>query len=81
MKELQANSFKVENIQDLAKFAEYSLMNTLNCDPDATEDGVDYSPRQVFTGHYVPVKSTPIEEAIYISHSRLSLVNLVFLIP
>ncbi|MFO8142292.1 MAG: protein adenylyltransferase SelO family protein, partial [Marinobacter sp.] len=42
----------------------------LNCDPDANANGVDYAPRQVFTGHYVPVKPTPIEAPDYVSHSK-----------
>jgi uncharacterized protein YdiU (UPF0061 family) len=45
-------------------------MDTLNCDPDATEDGADYTPRQVFTGHYVPVKPTPIKDPEYVTHSK-----------
>ncbi len=45
-------------------------MDTLNCDPDATENGVDHEPRQVFTGHYVPVNPTPIKEPEYIAHSK-----------
>lgn len=45
-------------------------MDTLNCDPDATENGVDHKPRQVFTGHYVPVDPTPIKEPEYVAHSK-----------
>ena len=45
-------------------------MDTLNCDPDATENGADYAPRQVFTGHYVPVNPTPIKDPEYIAHSK-----------
>ncbi|MDF1884090.1 YdiU family protein [Sulfurimonas sp. SAG-AH-194-C21] len=61
---------KVQTLQDLAKLVDYSLMNTLNCDPDATEDGVDHSPREVFSGHFVPVKPTPIKNPKYIAHSK-----------
>lgn len=67
------NCFAVTNIStlaDLAKLANYSLMDTLNCDPDATEDGADYAPRQVFSGHYVPVNPTPIKDPEYITHSK-----------
>lgn len=60
----------VENLSDLAELVNYSLMEGLNCDPDAREDGIDYSPRQVFSGHYVPVKPTPIENPHYIAHSK-----------
>ena len=45
-------------------------MDTLNCDPDATANGADYAPRQVFSGHYVPVNPTPIKDAEYIAHSK-----------
>ncbi|MEW5011276.1 MAG: hypothetical protein AB1Y22_06890, partial [Cycloclasticus sp.] len=45
-------------------------MDTLNCDPDATENGADHAPRQVFTGHYVPVNPTPIKDPEYVAHSK-----------
>jgi uncharacterized protein YdiU (UPF0061 family) len=57
-------------LQDLAKLANYSLMDTLNCDPDATKAGDNHAPRQVFTGHYVPVKPTPILDPEYVAHSK-----------
>ena len=60
----------IKTLNDLAKFADYSLMQNLNRDPDATSDGEDYHPRQVFTGHYVPVKPTAIENPQYITHSK-----------
>jgi uncharacterized protein YdiU (UPF0061 family) len=59
----------VTTLDDLAKLANYSLMDTLNCDPDATENGLDHTPRQVFTGHYVPVNPTPIQDPEYVTHS------------
>ena len=70
MKETNKTSAMVETLDDLAALADYSLMSTLNADPSATTDGVDHDPRQVFRGHYVPVKSTPIENPVYISHSK-----------
>ncbi len=60
----------VSTLDDLAGLADYSLMESLNCDPDATLDGADHDPRQVFTGHYVPVKPTPIEAPEYIAHGK-----------
>jgi len=60
----------VLTLDDLAKYVNYSLMETLNCDPDAKANGVDYTPRQVFMGHYVPVKPTPIENPEYVAHSK-----------
>jgi len=60
----------VSTIDNLAKLANYSLMDTLNCDPDAKANGDDYESRQVFTGHYVPVNPTPIKNPEYIMHSK-----------
>ncbi|GGC06617.1 hypothetical protein GCM10011352_36050 [Marinobacterium zhoushanense] len=45
-------------------------MDTLTCDPEATDDGVDQAPRQVFSGHYVPVQPTPIDDPEYVAHSK-----------
>ncbi|MBL1276327.1 MAG: YdiU family protein [Ectothiorhodospiraceae bacterium] len=45
-------------------------MDTLKCDPEAKENGADHAPRQVFTGHYVPVNPTPINEPEYVAHSK-----------
>lgn len=70
MIEKKEGSKMIETLDDFAKTANYSLMETLHCDPDATKDGVDHAPRQVFTGHYVPVNPTPIKEPHYIAHSK-----------
>jgi uncharacterized protein YdiU (UPF0061 family) len=60
----------IKTLNDLAPLANYSLMDRLKSNPDAKEDGVDHAPRQVFSGHYVPVKPTPIENPKYITHSK-----------
>ena len=60
----------VVTLDDLAKLADYSLLDTLKCDPDAKANGADHAPRQVFTGHYVPVNPTPINEPEYVAHSK-----------
>ena len=44
-------------------------MSNLKADPDATDDGVDHFPRQVFSGHFVPVTPTPMTDPDYVSHS------------
>ena len=44
-------------------------MDTLRADPDSTRDGNDHHPRQVFSGHFVPVTPTPLEAPEYVSHS------------
>ena len=55
---------------DFAQRADYSLLDSLLADPQATEDGQDHRPRQVFSGHYVPVTSTALPEPHYIAHSQ-----------
>lgn len=66
----QETGLEVASIEELAPMADYSLMDRLNCDPDATLDGLDQKPRQVFSGHYVPVRPTPIETPEYVAHSE-----------
>ena len=61
----------INTLGELAMCADYSLMETLNCDPDATETGVDHAPRQVFSGHYVPVNPTPLNRPEYVAHSKI----------
>jgi len=60
----------VATLDDLAPLADYSLMDTLNCDPEGNANGADYAPRQVVSGHYVPVKPTPIENPEYVAHGK-----------
>ncbi|MFT5782351.1 MAG: hypothetical protein ACI9EB_001739 [Pseudomonas sp.] len=67
----QATNATDATLDNLAKLANCSLMDTLNCDPEATANGADHAPRQVFSGHYVPVKPTPIEEPEYVAHSQI----------
>ncbi len=70
MKSIKTNYVEVETLDDLTALADYSLMDTLSADPEATEDGVDHDPRQVFSGHFVPVNPTAIEDPMYIAHSK-----------
>jgi uncharacterized protein YdiU (UPF0061 family) len=60
----------LSTLEELAMLVSYSFVDTLNCDPDAKVDGVDHAPRQVFSGHYVPVKPTPIKNPEYVAHSK-----------
>lgn len=60
----------ISNLDNLAKLANYSFMDTLKADPDATANGADHLPRQVFSGHYVPVSPTPLENPEYVAHSK-----------
>jgi len=70
MQSTNKTSVEVETLYDLAALADYSLMDTLSADPEAAADGFDHAPRQVFSGHYVPVNPTPIEDPKYIAHSK-----------
>lgn len=60
----------IESLEDLAGYADFSLLRSLNCDPDAKPDGIDQYPRQVCSGHYVPVKPSPIADPDYVAHSH-----------
>ena len=70
MNNTKQNTPTIKTLNDLAPFANYSLMDTLTPDPNATQDGIDHNPRQVFSGHFVPVNPTPIDEPVYIIHSK-----------
>ena len=54
---------------DFAERADYSLLNSLRPDPQASGDGHDHRPRQVFSGHYVPVTPTPLAAPEFVAHS------------
>ncbi|MEM9536216.1 MAG: hypothetical protein AAGA40_11160, partial [Cyanobacteria bacterium P01_E01_bin.45] len=58
----------ITTFDEFVRLADYSLMDTLNADPDATGDG-DRRARQVFSGHFVPVTPTPLAEPEYVTHS------------
>jgi len=66
----------MDTFNEFAKAADYSLMKNLNPDPDAKDDGVDHYPREVFSGHFVPVNPTPIRDPEYIGHSSTFLKEL-----
>ena len=78
MQEIKQTTQTINTLDDLAQLADYSLMDSLNSDPDATENGIDHSPRQVFSGHYVPVNPTPIESPLYVAHSETFFAELGF---
>ncbi len=60
---------RVTTFEEFVRLADYSLMDTLNADPDATVDGDDRRARQVFSGHFVPVTPTTLAEPEYVTHS------------
>ncbi len=55
---------------EFSQRADYSLIKSLQADPQATADGHDHHSRQVFSGHYVPVTPTAIPSPEYIAHSK-----------
>jgi uncharacterized protein YdiU (UPF0061 family) len=55
---------------EFAQRADHSLLDSLHADPQATGDGHDHRPRQVFSGHYVPVTPTSLPAPEYVAHSR-----------
>ena len=60
----------ISSFDQFERLANYSLMDTLNVDPEASGDGADHRARQVFSGHFVPVAPTPLADPDYVSHSR-----------
>lgn len=60
----------VSTFDAFATLADFSLTESLNEDPDATTDGADHRARQVFSGHFVPVKPTALPDPEYVAHSR-----------
>jgi uncharacterized protein YdiU (UPF0061 family) len=59
----------VTTFDEFVHLVDYSLLDTLNIDPDAMGDGDDHRARQVFSGHFVPVAPTPLPEPEYVTHS------------
>lgn len=45
-------------------------MDKLTADPDSSIDGNDHQPREVYSGHFVPVVPTPIQSPQYIAHGK-----------
>ena len=57
-------------IGELLQKVDFSFTARLNADPHATSDGRDHGPREVRSGHFVPVAPTPIAAPEYVSHSH-----------
>ena len=62
-------SAPISAFEAFAGLADYSLMESLAADPEASEDGIDHQAREVFSGHFVPVKPTPLPDPDYVAHS------------
>ena len=59
----------IKTFSDFSKQADYSFMDSLQADPDSTDDGDNHLTREVVSGHYVPVTPTSIPEPEYVAHS------------
>jgi len=70
MKKVMEVTERIKTLDEFAKHVDYSLLNTLTPDPQSTCDGDDHDPRQVFSGHYVPVTPTPLTAPTYVAHSE-----------
>ncbi len=70
MKKVMEVTDRIKTLDEFAKYVDYSLLNTLTPDPQSTCDGDDHDPRQVFSGHYVPVTPTPLTAPTYVAHSE-----------
>jgi uncharacterized protein YdiU (UPF0061 family) len=70
MQQIKDSSKPVTTFDEFVERVDYSLMDLLHADPEATEDGHDHYPREVRSGHYVPVVPTPIPKSEYIAHSK-----------
>ncbi len=68
----------INNFDEFVQLADYSLLEKLNCDPDARGEGNDHSPREVYSGHYVPVTPTPLPDPEYVTHSTTFFKDLGF---
>ena len=66
----QSPKQSLASFDDFIQHSNYSLLNTLNPDPESTKDGQDHRPRQVRSGHFVPVTPKPLAQPTYVSHSE-----------
>ena len=53
------------SFNNFIKSANYSLLDNLHPDPESTKDGDDHRPRQVRSGHFVPVTPKPLPQPTY----------------
>ena len=57
------------SFEEFRQRVDYSLLRQLKEDPHASADGLDHRARQVTSGHYVPVRPTPLPDPAYVAHS------------
>ena len=63
-------------LDQFLKQVSYTFTTQLTMDPESRQDGNDHQPRQVFSGHYVPVAPTPLLIQSTSSIARDSLLSL-----
>ena len=63
-------SSSTDTFAEFAEHVDYSLLNQLRADPEASVNGHDHQARQVKSGHYVPVTPTPLPAPQYVAHSK-----------
>ena len=66
----QSPKQSLSSFDDFIQHLNYSLLDNLNPDPESTKDGQDHWPRQVRSGHFVPVTPKPLAKPTYVSHSE-----------
>ena len=59
------------SFEEFRQQVDYSLLRQLKEDPHASADGLDHRARQVTSGHYVPVRPTPLPDPAYVAHSSV----------
>ena len=70
-----------ENFYEFSQLSDYSFMNSLNADPQSTQDGRDHKPRSVYSGHYVPVIPTAIPTLFSKSLNAIIIPDLISFLP
>ena len=63
-------AYKIKTFDEFLNKVDYSLINSLKADPQSTSDGTDNKPREVLSGHYVPVTPQTLPSPKYVSHSK-----------
>ena len=64
-----SNPPSIMTFSEFAQRADYTFMDSLSADPKASKNGHDHRPREVKSGHYVPVKPTPIASPNLLAYS------------
>ena len=60
----------LEKYFEFLQTGDFSLLDQLKVDPNSDLSGKDFNPREVLSGHYVPVIPKRLNDPIYIAHSK-----------